>query len=83
MQLYELEFVLSSLDYSYRDFYEMCRFNAYVTAQAQSTKKLKTTDILSFSWDKKNDNIKTITDTDISRLKQKAEQMSVYLNNTK
>ena len=58
--------------------WEQCRFISYVLAQINSTKKLKPTDILSFTWDKEEDNKNTmITNEDIERLKNKAKQ---YLN---
>ena len=34
-----------------RNSWEQCRFISYVLAQINSTKKLKPTDILSFTWD--------------------------------
>ena len=58
--------------------WEQCRFISYIIAQVNSTKKLKPTDILSFTWDKEEDNKNTmITNEDIERLKNKAKQ---YLN---
>ena len=62
-----------------RDSWEQCRFISYVLAQINSTKKLKLTDILSFTWDKEEEDDKNtiITNEDIERLKNKAKQ---YLN---
>ena len=37
-----------------REEWERTRFEAYIIAQTQSTKKLKPTDIIKFQWD--NDN---------------------------
>lgn len=80
--MYELDFLLSSINYSYREEYEIMRFQSYITAQTQSTKKLKPTDIISFSWDKDNieDKVTTISNEDINRLREKANKMSeLYL----
>ena len=62
-----------------RNSWEQCRFISYVLAQINSTKKLKLTDILSFTWDKEEEDDKNtiITNEDIERLKNKAKQ---YLN---
>lgn len=43
-------------------------------AQVNSTKKLKPTDILSFTWDDKKVEDTAISNTDIDRLKNKAKQ---------
>lgn len=55
--------------------WEQTRFLGYITAQIQSTKKIKPTDILSFDWDKEVDSKESvITKEDIERLKEKAKQ---------
>lgn len=78
--MYELNYLLSSINYSYREEYEIMRFQSYITAQTQSTKKLKPTDIISFSWDKQNeDKVTTISNEDINRLREKANKMSELL----
>lgn len=78
--MYELDFLLSSINYSFREEYEIMRFQSYITAQTQSTKKLKPTDIISFSWDKENEEkVTTITNEDINRLREKANKMSELL----
>lgn len=40
-----------SLEDAEREEWERTRFMAYITAQTQSTKKLKPTDIIKFKWD--------------------------------
>lgn len=78
--MYELDYLLSSINYSYREEYEIMRFQSYITAQTQSIKKLKPTDIISFSWDKQNeDKVTTISNEDINRLREKANKMSELL----
>lgn len=78
--MYELDYLLSSINYSYREEYEIMRFQSYITAQTQSTKKINPTDIIKFSWDKQNeDKVTTISNEDINRLREKANKMSELL----
>lgn len=78
--MYELEFLLASINYTYREQYEMMRFNSYIIAQTQSTKKINLSDIIKFSWDKENEEkVTTISNEDINRLREKAERMSELL----
>ena len=80
MQMYELDYLLSSINYSYREEYEIMRFQSYVTAQTQSTKKIDMKDIVKFSWDNENEyKVTTISDADIQRLRDKAEKMSAFI----
>ena len=59
-----------------KDSWEQARLISYIIAQTNSTKKLKPQDILKFSWDSENndDAIKTVSNEDIIRLKEKANQ---------
>lgn len=50
--------------------WEQTRFLAYITAQVNSTKKLKPTDILSFDWDKDS----VASDIDIAEIKRKRDE---------
>lgn len=76
MQPYELTAILSNIEYSIKQTWEQTRFQTYIQAQTQSTKKLKPTDIIEFSWDKKEVNKDTsISTEDIIRLKNKAQQI--------
>lgn len=79
LQPYELDMILSMLEYNKKQDWEQTRYLSYITAQSQSTKKLQITDVLKFSWDneatnKENKNT-TITKEDIDRLKRKAEKI--------
>lgn len=77
MQMYELEPLISNIHKKNKESWEQTRLLAYITAQVNSTKKLKPTDIISFSWD--NDTSDTaISNEDVQRLKNKAKQ---YINN--
>lgn len=77
--MYEVTSLMGNAYKKSRDSWEQCRFISYVLAQINSTKKLKLTDILSFTWDKEEEDDKNtiITNEDIERLKNKAKQ---YLN---
>lgn len=78
MQMYEIEALIPNLYKKNKESWEQARLIAYVMAQVNSTKSLKPSDIISFSWDKEEiEGITTISDTDIQRLKDKA---ITYLN---
>lgn len=79
LQPYELTAILSNIEYSTKQTWEQTRFQTYIQAQTQSSKKLKPTDIIEFGWDKKEVKKDTsISTEDIIRLKNKAQQI---LNN--
>ena len=81
MKWYEVEACIKGLENKNKASWEQCRFISYMIAQVNSTKKLKLTDILSFNWDKEEDNKNTmITNEDIERLKNKANQIIKKLN---
>ena len=77
MQMYELEPLISNIHKKNKESWEQTRLLAYITAQANSTKKLKPTDIISFSWDNEVSDT-AISNEDVQRLKNKAKQ---YINN--
>lgn len=79
MQYYELDIILSMLEYTTKQDWEQTRFQSYITAQTQSTKKLNPQDVLKFSWDneatnKENKNTYISTE-DVERLKAKANKI--------
>lgn len=74
MQPYELSILLDNIEYSLKASWEQTRFQTYIQAQTQSTKKLKPTDLISFSWDKEEEKKNTsISNEDVERLKNKAQ----------
>lgn len=77
MKEWEVSNVLSLLDHTDRNLWETIRFNTYVLAQINSKKKLKTTDIIKLPWDNdiKEKKDTSISNEEIERLKNKAEQM--------
>lgn len=81
MQWYEVEACLKGLENKNKAGWEQTRFIGYVTAQVNNTKKLKPTDILTFTWDKPEDVSKEtiITNEDVQRLKDKANQTLTLL----
>lgn len=72
--MYEINTILKQLQYRNKTSWEQTRFNCYINAQINNSKKIKLTDILTFSWDEKqNKPQEEINDSDIKRLKEKAE----------
>lgn len=68
----------SLLQYGYykdKENWEQTRLLAYITAQVNSTKKIKITDILKFEWDENNNGktAKLMDDSELQRLKEKAK----------
>lgn len=81
MEMYEVRTAFKYQYYSVKDDWEQARLIAYMTAAVNSSKKLKMTDIMKFPWeDDCKDSIsdRNITDNEIKRLKEKAQQ---FLNN--
>lgn len=75
MAMYEVEATLEGLQYRNRESWEQTRMVCYMTAQANSTKKLTPLDILKFPWDcAEAEHETSISSTDVERLKNKAEQ---------
>lgn len=72
--MYEVNTILKQLQYRHKTSWEQTRFNSYINAQINNSKKIKLTDILTFSWDEKQNKPQDeINDSDIKRLKDKAE----------
>lgn len=73
MQPYELTAITELLEYSTKQEWEQVRFQSYVQAQTQSSKKIKPTDLLKFSWEQDNTKKDTsISNEDVTRLINKA-----------
>lgn len=51
LEPWEISMFTDLMDDAEREDWERTRFEAYMMAQTQSTKKLKPTDILKFKWD--------------------------------
>ena len=77
MEMYELSFHMQNYHLTHKESWEQTRFDSYITAQCNSTKKLKITDILKFQWDNENankNNDTTISKDDSERLTEKAKK---------
>lgn len=83
MTLTEVRHLLEGYERRKRDAWEQTRILGYITAQVNSTKKLKQSDILSFPWDKetvKKKKTVSVPDSEIKRLRDKAKQVEQTLN---
>ena len=75
MKPYELAIICDSLHLRQKDSWEQARMLAYITAQVNSTKKLKPTDIIKFAWENVDEVApisKPLTKEDVERIKAKA-----------
>ena len=82
MTLTEVRHLLEGYERRKRDAWEQTRILGYITAQVNSTKKLKQTDILSFPWDQEviKKKVVSVPDSEIKRLREKAKQVEQTLN---
>ena len=86
MEEYEVQDIISNLEYYERPEWERTRFQSYCNIQKSSSKKLKPTDLITFPWEKEHDNTEQIngnseplTQEDIARLKEQAKIISQTL----
>lgn len=86
MEEYEIQDIISNLEYYERPEWERTRFQSYCNIQKSSTKKLKPTDLITFPWEKEhynteqiNGNSEPLTQSDIERLRQQAKIISQTL----
>lgn len=86
MEEYEVQDIISNLEYYERPEWERTRFQSYCNIQKSSSKKLKPTDLITFPWEKEHDNTDQIngnseplTKEDIQRLKEQAKIISQTL----
>lgn len=82
MTLTEVGYLLAGYERRKRDAWEQTRILGYITAQVNSTKRLKQTDILSFPWDQEviKKKVVSVPDSEIERLRNKAKQVEQTLN---
>lgn len=82
MKPYELQLLIDSISFTDINGWEQTRLKMYTTASLFAKKGLKTSDIMQFSWDGKEDEPpKEITQTDIDRLKARAKLIQKQLTN--
>ena len=82
MQMYEINALMDNKHLAVKDSWEQSRMIAYIIAQVNSKKKLNPDDIIKFSWDEDTTSGDTnISDEDIKRLRQKADNYLKMINN--
>ena len=74
MPIYEAELYMGHSYLSSKENWEQTRLQLLVSAQANSKKRLKLHDILTFPWDGKSEK-KSIDKNDIERLEAKAKEI--------
>ena len=75
MEVYEINAAMKYNYYAHKDSWEQTRLLAYITAQVNSIKKIKLSDILDFYWENDLQPIDTsISNDDVKRLREKAKQ---------
>lgn len=71
------------IEYAYmakQDEWEQARLEAYITAQCNSTKKLKPSDIMTFAWEKKMSvESEQPTQEQINNIRNRAEKIKAWL----
>lgn len=80
MEWYEIEACLDGMEDKYKISWEQTRMICYMVAQVNSRKKLKPSDVMSFKWDETTTST-AISNEDITRLKEKANNTIYKLNN--
>lgn len=66
--------MLDNIEYGAKVSWEQTRFQSYIQLKSFSSKDIKLTDLIKFSWDAKTENKNTsISNDDIERLKNKAQ----------
>ena len=86
MQEYEVQDIISNLEYYARPEWERTRFQSYCNIQMNSSKRLSPTDLITFPWEKEesstdqiNGNSEPLSKEDIQRLKEQAKIISQTL----
>ncbi|MDR2138269.1 MAG: hypothetical protein LBP50_01775 [Tannerella sp.] len=82
MQWYEVDACLEGLRLSERAGWEQTRYICYVTAQVQSRRKLKLSDVIEFEWDRGDSRDRgetAISSEEVARLKEKAARIAAKL----
>lgn len=86
MEWYEIGAALKYSYYVTKQQWEQARFISYITAQVQCSKKLKYDDIITFAWEKEDqdeEDTTKINKEDIERLNKLAEAYSRSLHKEK
>lgn len=85
MKPYELRIICDSLHLRIKDSWEQARMISYVTAQINSKKRLRPTDLISFAWENtdqqqaQQQQEPTLTMEDVERIKKAAKEREKLL----
>ena len=86
LQEYEVQDIISNLEYYERPEWERTRFQTYCNIQKSSSKRLSPQDLITFPWEKEesstdqiNGNSEPLSKEDIQRLKEQAKIISQTL----
>lgn len=83
MDFIEVESFIDGLNRRNRESWEQTRLLGFIIAQSNSTKTLKQTDILRFTWDEEEKKDTSVTDKEMQRLRAKAKEVESQLNPNK
>ena len=86
MEEYEIQDIISNLEYYERPEWERTRFQTYCNLQKSSSKRISPQDLITFPWeneesntDQINGNSEPLTQSEIERLKEQARIISQTL----
>nr|DAK88601.1 MAG TPA: hypothetical protein [Caudoviricetes sp.] len=86
MEEYEVQDIISNLEYYERPEWERTRFQTYCNLQKSSSKRISPQDLITFPWEKEessteqiNGNSEPLTQSEIERLKEQAKIISQTL----
>nr|DAV66823.1 MAG TPA: hypothetical protein [Caudoviricetes sp.] len=86
MEEYEIQDIISNLEYLQRLEWERTRFQTYCNLQKSTSKRISPTDLITFPWEKEesntdqiNGNSEPLSKEDIQRLKEQAKIISQTL----
>ena len=81
---YEVNDIIECLPYTDRNGWEQTRLLGYTQVQVNSKKKLEPTELIKLPWDnEKQESATEISNADIARLRDKANQITKQLRNGK
>ena len=82
MEEYEVQYIISNLEYYERPEWERTRFQSYCNIQKSSSKRISPQDLITFPWENEDDdtdqingNSEPLTKEDIQRLKKEAAKI--------
>ena len=82
MEWYEINSLFKYRHYVSKESWEQARLITYMTAQVNSKRHLKLTDIITFPWEKEDEEQTKVTDEDVKRLKAMAQDYLSKGNNS-